>query len=216
LAAIAIVGTNENVFDFPDMVGVVNNTIEVTHNQGFAVRAQGAITISVIGNLISGAGIYIRATIMKTPFRSAVVNNNTIRNFGKHAIHITGNKVNEDRAMLFSVDVSHNLLDDLTQTMTTGIQFDTTLLNEDIQVTLIGNQCIGAHSNALTNYPSAPVLVGGTRGAGGIYSVKGSPDGIITETIGAMALRRDGNPEPILYVKESGTGNHGWVGKPVG
>lgn len=41
----------------------------------------------------------------------------------------------------------------------------------------------------------------------------GSPEGVITANVGSLYLRRDGGASTTLYVKESGTGNTGWIAK---
>ena len=41
----------------------------------------------------------------------------------------------------------------------------------------------------------------------------GSPEGAITATVGSLWTRTDGGAGTTLYVKESGTGNTGWVAK---
>ena len=41
----------------------------------------------------------------------------------------------------------------------------------------------------------------------------GSPEGVVTAPVGYMYLRTDGATGTTLYVKESGTGNTGWVAK---
>ena len=41
----------------------------------------------------------------------------------------------------------------------------------------------------------------------------GSPEGVLTASVGAMYLRSDGGASTTLCIKESGTGNTGWVGK---
>jgi hypothetical protein len=41
----------------------------------------------------------------------------------------------------------------------------------------------------------------------------GSPNGSVTAIVGALYLRLDGGANTTLYVKESGTGNTGWVAK---
>ena len=41
----------------------------------------------------------------------------------------------------------------------------------------------------------------------------GTPEGAVTAAIGSMFMRADGGAGTSLYVKESGTGNTGWVGK---
>lgn len=41
----------------------------------------------------------------------------------------------------------------------------------------------------------------------------GTPEGAVTAPVGSLYLRTDGGALTSLYVKESGTGNTGWVGK---
>lgn len=60
---------------------------------------------------------------------------------------------------------------------------------------------------------SQPYTISGQGGNAGIWSVVGTPEGVITERIGAVAYRRDGGTGTTMYVKESGTGNTGWVAK---
>jgi len=44
-------------------------------------------------------------------------------------------------------------------------------------------------------------------------SGSGSPEGVITAPIGSLYTRTDGGASTTLYVKESGTGNTGWIAK---
>jgi hypothetical protein len=41
----------------------------------------------------------------------------------------------------------------------------------------------------------------------------GSPEGVLTAPVGSLYTRTDGGASTTLYVKESGTGNTGWVAK---
>ena len=47
----------------------------------------------------------------------------------------------------------------------------------------------------------------------GIISGAGTPEGTVTAPVGSMFLRSDGGAGTTMYVKESGTGNTGWVAK---
>lgn len=49
--------------------------------------------------------------------------------------------------------------------------------------------------------------------AGQIIPGAGSPEGVVTAPVGYLYLRSDGGAGTTLYVKESGTGNTGWVAK---
>lgn len=41
----------------------------------------------------------------------------------------------------------------------------------------------------------------------------GSPEGVLTAAVSSMYLRTDGGAGTCLYIKESGTGNTGWIAK---
>lgn len=47
----------------------------------------------------------------------------------------------------------------------------------------------------------------------GIYTGSGSPEGAVTAVVGSLFTRTDGGTGTTLYVKESGSGNTGWVAK---
>jgi hypothetical protein len=56
--------------------------------------------------------------------------------------------------------------------------------------------------------------VGGMTGyAGQAFTGAGTPEGVQAAPIGSMGLRSDGGAGTTLYVKETGTGNTGWVAK---
>lgn len=59
------------------------------------------------------------------------------------------------------------------------------------------------NSNVTLVYTVAPKVFQGT----------GSPEGVVTAPIGSIYTRTDGGVGTTLYVKESGTGNTGWVAK---
>ena len=46
-----------------------------------------------------------------------------------------------------------------------------------------------------------------------VMSGAGSPEGVVAAPVGTIYLRTDGGTGTTLYVKESGTGNTGWVAK---
>lgn len=46
-----------------------------------------------------------------------------------------------------------------------------------------------------------------------IWGGPGTPEGVVTAAPGAVFLRSNGGAGTTFYVKESGTGNTGWVGK---
>lgn len=46
-----------------------------------------------------------------------------------------------------------------------------------------------------------------------IHRGSGSPEGVVTAPVGHLYLRTDGGAGTTFYVKETGTGNTGWVAK---
>jgi hypothetical protein len=66
-----------------------------------------------------------------------------------------------------------------------------------------------------TWYDSYSVVFGGTlwRNHIGVAQGTGTPEGALIAAVGALYTRTDGGAGTTLYVKESGTGNTGWVAK---
>jgi len=52
-----------------------------------------------------------------------------------------------------------------------------------------------------------------TAGGATIRFGTGSPEGVTTTPVGSLFLRTDGGANTTLYIKETGTGNTGWVAK---
>ena len=50
-------------------------------------------------------------------------------------------------------------------------------------------------------------------GPGVVLRGSGTPEGAVTAPVGVMFQRSDGGAGTSLYIKESGAGNTGWVGK---
>jgi len=70
-----------------------------------------------------------------------------------------------------------------------------------------------ANSGAGSLSVSALFPNGGAPGNSGVYAGSGSPEGVLTAAIGSIYLRSDGGASASFYVKESGSGNTGWVAK---
>lgn len=47
----------------------------------------------------------------------------------------------------------------------------------------------------------------------GIFAGSGTPEGVVTAGVSSLFLRKDGGASTSLYVKQSGSGNTGWVAK---
>ena len=205
--AVWVVGTREcindcttTVFEAPSLVSITNNIISVSSSalNKLAVIAEGAESVTIMGNQIDGGGIQVRATAFGSKvFRSAIVTGNTIVNAKGSAISCAGDiqqfdlskicpaegtKCADDQRLIATglfhvVDISHNVIDDPDPTgiLQQGIRFDNNSLfdgqglNADIQITMIGNQ-IHSSNAPLTNFPSVPFLTGGNRGVGEVFT----------------------------------------------
>ncbi|MDD3581750.1 MAG: hypothetical protein PHW74_12100 [Desulfobacca sp.] len=65
-----------------------------------------------------------------------------------------------------------------------------------------------------TNLPAGYIeYLAGTPDLPLLIRVTGTPEGAVRAPVGCMALRRDGGVGTTLYIKESGSGNTGWVAK---
>lgn len=73
----------------------------------------------------------------------------------------------------------------------------------------ISNASVLGTNNKISIDGSEITLINGPK----IVVCTGTPEGAITAGIGSIAMRTDGGAGTSLYVKESGTGNTGWVGK---
>lgn len=65
----------------------------------------------------------------------------------------------------------------------------------------------------VTGFGNAPDHETGVINKEMISTGTGSPEGVVTASVGCLYLRTDGGAGTTLYVKESGTSNTGWIGK---
>jgi hypothetical protein len=62
---------------------------------------------------------------------------------------------------------------------------------------------------AAQTFPAAGIVLGTVK----VMSGADTPEGAVTAPVGSLFLRTNGGAGTCLYVKESGTGNTGWVEK---
>jgi len=89
-----------------------------------------------------------------------------------------------------------------------------------VESCMVGDQCCvraGSGVGDVWEYRQQP---GGadwvkifSRATPPMYSGTGSPNGVVTAGIGSIYTRTDGGASTTLYIKESGSGNTGWVAK---
>jgi len=71
----------------------------------------------------------------------------------------------------------------------------------------------GTTLGGVRSNPNITIAASGIYSAPKILSGVGAPSGSVTATVGSMYLRLDGGANTTLYIKESGSGNTGWVAK---
>lgn len=84
-----------------------------------------------------------------------------------------------------------------------------------IHIDTAGSTIFKGGANTITiNTTSGYISQLGTfYGAVSVRTGSGSPEAVITANVGSLYLRTNGGANTTLYVKESGTGNTGWVAK---
>lgn len=84
-------------------------------------------------------------------------------------------------------------------------QFNTALSDADFVST--------SGAEVLSNKTLTAPKISGGSGTATITAGTGTPEGVETATVGSLFVRTDGGAATTLYVKETGTGNTGWVAK---
>jgi hypothetical protein len=77
---------------------------------------------------------------------------------------------------------------------------------------VIGHTAIGGGSNTAT-IGNSSVTVLYLAGSVGWFQGNGTPEGAVAAPVGSFYSRKDGGANTSFYVKESGSGNTGWIGK---
>lgn len=115
LPGIDILGTGTG--HTPDRISVVGNEVTSVHPASWGVRAQGAISVTIVRNTIHGvmggqyaAGVFIRATSLVEPFRSAVVKDNAVDGYARSLL-VAGNVASGQRARLVSLVATDAVID---------------------------------------------------------------------------------------------------------
>ena len=145
----------------------------------------------------------IRAEITTT--RGSVIANNVISctedtagSTYRHLYVLAASSITTARAV-----VCGNVINGVSASNGTGIRIEAGS-GTNFSVHVYGNK-VDAVNTAFTG-----VATGTLTGRFDLYG-SGSPESVITAPIGATWTRSDGSTSTTLYVKESGTGNTGWV-----
>lgn len=141
----------------------------------------------IVGNQISNAtvGIYL------TNLYDANISSNVLRNEG----------VVTTDGVLTDTDGSNNIISNNRIEVNGGYGVRARQSNSVVN----GNLVTGAATNQA-------ILITGS-GSTGLLQGTGTPEGAVTATVGSIFMRSDGGAATSFYIKESGTGNTGWVAK---
>lgn len=75
----------------------------------------------------------------------------------------------------------------------------------------LGTNTFAGLTNNVWDGSSAQPIIRRPFGTTILFEGTGSPESVVTAPIGSIYLRRDGGAATAFYVKESGTGNTGWI-----
>jgi hypothetical protein len=95
--------------------------------------------------------------------------------------------------------------------MTAGT-YDISVDTAGVNVAIINCDPTPVSGQTLLNLPKS-ASVTGVRGYPQQYQGAGSPESALTAVVGSIYFRTDGGASTSLYVKESGSGNTGWIAK---
>jgi len=216
-AGILVVGANNvtgSPFEYAKGCVVKGNTIynagEVGNNINGGIKIHATLGVVVSSNTLIDSnelGINIYADN-----KGFVVSGNTIIDVKSNSWIAAGNIVIRAAYNEGVIDGNAILLVDATKATYVserGIYFATTTNNK----VHIGNNFNTAKVKQHTAEGQNVVFGSIGQADAEIYTGLGSPEGVITAKVGSLYIRRDGGVGTTFYVKESGTGNTGWVAK---
>ena len=160
VSALSVVGTGTG--SAPSNVTIDHNSVSFTgKSPAFGVNVSGALSVSITDNILSGpgraaagyAGVFLRATDINDAFRTAVVERNTISNWGAYGVSIAGNST----AKLSSVVIVDNLFEDTAATMTTAASLDDGT-GAAKSIALYGNTLTGGVKTLAIRIPTGATL----------------------------------------------------------
>lgn len=207
--------------DAPEFVSFLGGSIKAANASMFGIVANGFTSLTLDGTHIEGSaagasafvGVYARSTTTANHIKSVSINNCIFKNFGLAGVFFDGTTGAE---FIYDARVTNCTFDStVAAAMANAIMWNSvsTPYNAVRKATSTGNRIVGNVTTMYGAYPDVPILIGGSDGPGAIYSCNGTPESAITANIGSAAFRRDGGANTTLYVKESGSGNTGWVAK---
>jgi hypothetical protein len=179
------------IFQPTGIVRICDNHVDCS-NDGYGQGANG-IRVSNDQNGTSAAGMRVW------------VHDNTVKNCTDDGIVVAFVGATNWQQIWIHNNTGHD--DQGTPTMTTLLRFTGTPHYN--QLVLYNNQPGTSVATAVAGLTTGTWTVSG--GLAPMFAGYGSPETVITAPIGSMYQRLNGTSGLVLYVKESGTGNTGWV-----
>lgn len=215
-------GVLESFEDVPIDIVVEHNEITTNATDGYGVRTDSVRNITVRNNTITStaataasfaAGVYCRATV-STPemFQEVLVENNTIKNFGKYGVWFNGATHLGAQAKIQSVTVNDNtFIDDQTvPTMTVGIALDPLAQQVQVETFCVGNTFSGVATEI--SYSSyVPTVVDYTASGKPVYMTTVAPNGVLSAEAGSIALKHTAGVVTNSYERVSGGVSTSWT-----
>ena len=156
------------------------------------------------GPTLIGANSYLANTGTASARRSTLVGGSA----AAPAVYLdTASNTGWYRSSTYGIGYSHN--------GTVGLQLFTDTGNSNKLALLPGEVAtnnLGVSSRRWKNVYADSYQLGNT-GAMGIFYGSGTPEAAVTANVGSLYLNTTGGAGTTLYVKQSGTGNTGWVAK---
>lgn len=169
---------------------VTGNTFIQTIS-GYVCQLQSATDSVFAGNTVDGTGVATKGLMLDSCARVAV-SGNAFRSLTQHGVLLY-------TAIAFTI----------TEVTVTGNMFSSTGTAVGSQVS--GGGSLSAFCKVIGNigrddrYDLANDVLQGTG--------TGTPEGVVSAGRGSLFMRRDGGAGAVFYVKESASGNTGWVAK---
>lgn len=182
--------TTHAIHNLGDWVTIGANNVDIV--AGYGVNVAGGIVCSVSGNIIRGNTSATKA-IMLANTSYVAVSGNACSNFTENGVLIYG-----DTAMTIQhITLCGNAI---------------VSCNVPVNTQLSGGAALGSDNVFVGNTGNGAFMLDWMNNVF-VLTYDGSPEGAITAGVGSTYHRRNGGAATTFYVKESGTGNTGWVAK---
>jgi len=164
-----------------------------------------AINVKVEGSPTVGMDFQNTSSIHNTMFNCSIINPTgvAVNISGSYGVHFRGGIIDGD--INISADSHLTKFDRVRETENTTVT--------DLSQTTNWDSIKDSHNHSAQQKqsPSFARIEAGT--AAKIFSGPDTPEGAVAAPAGSIYLRTDGGTNTTFYVKESGTGPTGWVGK---